>query len=185
VTVDLVPADVPDADRQAVVDFLTAHEWPFHVRRRPTADTVTAAIEDGAFDDEDHATFWLVEGGVRVGLAVLEDLTDDTPLFDLRLATHARGRGLGLAALRALTEHVFATRPQTGRFEGQTRADNAAMRQVFRRAGFVKEAHYREAWPAEDGRLLASVGYGVLRRDWESRTVTPVTWDDEPSTGTS
>jgi RimJ/RimL family protein N-acetyltransferase len=181
VTVDLSPADVRCADRAAVIAFLASHEWPFHVRRRPTADSVTAAIEAGAFDDEDHATFWVVEDGVRVGLAVLEDLTDDTPLFDLRLATEARGHGLGLAALRALTRHVFATRPQTDRFEGQTREDNVAMRRVFRRAGFVKEAHYREAWPVDGGAAAASVGYGILRRDWSTGGTTPLVWDDEPT----
>ena len=180
-TVELQPADVRGADREAVVAFLTGHEWPFHVRRRPTADTVTAAIDRGAFDDDDHDTFWLVEDGVRIGLAVLQDLTDDTPLFDLRLAAGARGRGRGVAALRALTDHVFATRPQTDRFEGQTREDNLAMRRTFRRAGFLKEAHYREAWPVDGGPPVASIGYGVLRRDWLSGTSTPLVWDDEPT----
>jgi RimJ/RimL family protein N-acetyltransferase len=185
VTVELVPVDVRGSDRDTVIAFLTADEWPFHVRRRPTAEGVRAAIEAGAFDDEDHAAFWVVDGEQRVGLAVLEDLTDDTPLFDLRLAAAARGRGLGLAALRALTEHVFATRPQTVRFEGQTREDNVAMRRVFRRAGFVKEAHYREAWHVDGGTALASVGYGVLRRDWSSGSTTPLVWDDEPAAGRS
>ena len=180
-TLDLVPADVRGADRDALIAFLTTHEWPFHVRRRQTVETVTAALVDGAFDDEDHAAFWIVEDGARIGLAVLQDLTDDTPLFDLRLATDARGHGRGLAALQALTAHVFNTRPQTDRIEGQTRADNVAMRRVFVRAGYVKEAHYREAWPADDGPSLASIGYGILRRDWMSGGTTPLTWDDEPS----
>lgn len=178
VTVDLQPADVRGADRDAVTAFLTGQEWPFHVRRRPT---VTAAIDAGAFDDDDHAAFWMIEDGVPIGIAVLEDLTDDTPLFDLRLAADARGRGRGVAALRALTEHVFATRPQTDRFEGQTREDNVAMRRTFRRAGCVKEAHYREAWPVDGGRPMASIGYGVLRRDWLSGASTPLAWDDEPT----
>ena len=131
-TLDLVPADVRGADRDALIAFLTTHEWPFHVRRRQTVETVTAALVDGAFDDEDHAAFWIVEDGARIGLAVLQDLTDDTPLFDLRLATDARGHGRGLAALQALTAHVFNTRPQTDRIEGQTRADNVAMRRRLR-----------------------------------------------------
>ena len=59
------------------------------------------------------------------------------------------------------------------------------MRRVFVRAGWVKEAHYREGWPVEGGRPVASVGYGVLRRDWETGQTTPVPWDDEPSTGLS
>ena len=158
-TVELQPADVRGGDREALVAFRTGDEWPFHVRRRPTLEAVTAAI----------------------GIAVLQDLTDDTPLFDLRLAAGSRGRGRGLAALRALTEHVFATRPQTGRFEGQTREDNVAMRRTFQRAGFLKEAHYREAWPVDGGPPVASIGYGVLRRDWLSGTSTPLVWDDEPT----
>jgi RimJ/RimL family protein N-acetyltransferase len=181
VTVDLLAADVQGADRDALIAFLTAAEWPFHVRGRRTPEDVGEAIAGGAFDDEDHATYWVLDGGVRVGLAVLEDLTDDTPLFDLRIAQETRGRGLGVAALRALTDHVFTTRPQTDRFEGQTREDNAAMRRTFRRCGFVKEAHYRETWPADGGRRLASIGYGMLRRDWESGNTTELTWDDEPA----
>ena len=104
VTVDLVPADVRGADRDALIAFLTTHEWPFHVRRRPTVETVTAAREG-----------------------------------------------------------------------------NVAMRRVFVRAGFVKEAHYREAWPSDGGPPLASIGYGILRRDWASGGTTPLTWDDEPT----
>ncbi|MCM4076910.1 hypothetical protein [Paractinoplanes hotanensis] len=47
---------------------------------------------------------------------------------------------------------------------------------MFRACGFVKEAHYREAWPGSDGRLHDTIGYGILRRDWLSGSVTPVDW---------
>jgi hypothetical protein len=50
------------------------------------------------------------------------------------------------------------------------------MRAVLRANGFAKEAHYREAWPAADGTLHDSIGYAILRRDWQSRSVTPVNW---------
>ena len=116
---------------------------------------------------------------------MLEDIDDiaggGAPLFDLRLAQEHRGRGLGEAALRALTSHVFATYADLRRFEGQTREDNIAMRTVFVRSGWVKEAHYREAWPVEGGEPLASIAYGMLRRDWETGTTTPVPWGDEPA----
>jgi RimJ/RimL family protein N-acetyltransferase len=180
VTVALAPLDARGADREPLVDFLTGQDWPFHVRTRPTRDQIEAAIGDGAFDDEDHAAFWVLADGARIGLAVLEDLTDDAPLFDLRLGQEHRGRGHGVPALRALTRHVFDTWPAVHRFEGQTRVDNVGMRRVFARAGFVKEAHYREGWPVADGPPLASVGYAVLRGDWERGTTTPVDWDDEP-----
>ncbi|MFT4234863.1 MAG: hypothetical protein QM607_07705 [Microbacterium sp.] len=46
------------------------------------------------------------------------------PLFDLRIAEQHRGHGHGLAALTAITAHVFETMPKVTRFEGQTREDN-------------------------------------------------------------
>ncbi|MFC7407198.1 isochorismatase family protein [Georgenia alba] len=165
--VRLVPADVRGSDREAWIAFLTAHEWPFHVRTRPTSEQVAAAIENGAYDDEDHAAYWLETAEDRVGLVVLEDLTDPTPLFDLRLAAEHRGRGLGLAALRAITDHVFTT-TDVNRLEGQTREDNAAMRAVFARAGFTLEAAYRESWPVDGAAPVTSVAYAVLRREWEA-----------------
>jgi len=75
---------------------------------------------------------------------------------------------------------VFTTTSQR-RLYGQTRVDNHAMRTVFRRCGFVKEAHYRQDWPRPDGTLSDSVGYTLLRQDWEGGTTTPVVWDDEPA----
>jgi RimJ/RimL family protein N-acetyltransferase len=50
---------------------------------------------------------------------------------------------------------------------------------VLVRAGFVKEAHYRDGWPVAGGEPRASVGYAVLRRDHETGTTTPVPVDDE------
>ncbi len=167
-TVTLVPADVRGADRDALIDFLTGHEWPFHVGRRRTREEVADAIASGRFDGADHATFWLEsQDRGRVGLAVLEDLDDDTPLFDLRLAAEHRGLGLGTAAVRAIADHVFTTL-DVNRLEGQTREDNAAMRAVFVKAGFALEAAYRESWPVEQGPALTSVAYAILRREWEA-----------------
>jgi RimJ/RimL family protein N-acetyltransferase len=55
------------------------------------------------------------------------------------------------------------------------------MRRVFRNCGCVKEAHYRQAWPASGERFYDAVGYAILRTDWLSGTATPPEWDDEPS----
>jgi RimJ/RimL family protein N-acetyltransferase len=171
--------DVAGADRAALVAFLTSHHWPFHVVSRPTREDVAAAVERGRYDDEDHQAYWVEDTRLgRLGLVVLEDLTDETPLFDLRLAPQHRGHGHGAEVLTALTERVF-TSLDVHRFEGQTREDNIAMRRTFVRAGFVKEAHYREGWPVEGGARVASVAYAVLRRDWETGTTTPVPWDDD------
>ena len=179
----MTPVDERGADRDALVSFLTGHRWPFHVVTEPRREDVAAAIERGRYNDEDNAAFWVVTPGRgRLGLVVLEDLTDETPVFDLRLAREHRGRGHGVPVLRALTDHVFSTR-DVGRFEGQTREDNIAMRRTFLRAGFVKEAHYRQGWPVEGQQPVASVAYAVLRRDWESGETTPVPWDDDRDLG--
>jgi RimJ/RimL family protein N-acetyltransferase len=86
----------------------------------------------------------------------------------------------GAEVLKALTTHVFTTMLAVNRFEGQTREDNVAMRKTFVRTGFVKEAHYREVWPVENGPALASVAYSILRRDWQTGRTTPVAWTDLP-----
>lgn len=175
--VRLTRLDPMGADREPLVTFLSTEEFPFHVRRRISAADAASAVDSGAYRDDEHDTFWLDhdEQG-RIGMVRLEDLADPVPLFDLRLAGRSRGHGLGVVALRAVTEHVFTTMPGVTRFEGQTREDNTAMRRVFVRAGWVQEAHYREAWPVDGSSAVGSVGYGVLRRDWETGETTPVPW---------
>jgi RimJ/RimL family protein N-acetyltransferase len=169
-------------DREDLLDFLTSHSFPFHVMVRRSREEVAAAIDDGAYENDETQTFWVEHAELgRIGLLRLEDLEDPTPMLDLRLAEEFRGRGLGSEALGAATRHVFEHFTEVTRFEGQTREDNLAMRRTFLRCGWVKEAHYRESWPIEGGAPLASVAYAILRRDWETGTVTPVPWE-EPAT---
>jgi len=153
---------------ESLVAFFAGEEWPFHVDVRVAADVVRRRVAGGEYSD----TFWITDGAVRVGLVRLMDLDDGTPLFDLRVAASHRGRGVGTAAVDWLTRYVF-THFATDRVEGTTRRDNVAMRRTFEKAGYVKEAHYREAWPSPEG-PRDSVGYAILRRDWESGTTTAV-----------
>ncbi|GAB3534879.1 hypothetical protein GCM10027403_11630 [Arthrobacter tecti] len=166
-------------DHNALIDFMTRNEFMFHVNAHPTQEFVETSISEGAYRDEDNDSFWIdhTEHG-RIGFFRLEDLSDDTPLFDLRLDGPFRNRGLGAKILRAATDHVFTTMPKVHRFEGQTREDNVAMRKTFLRCGWVKEAHYRESWPADGGVMVASVAYGILRRDWETGQTTTFVWED-------
>ena len=138
--VTFTPLDPAGADRDALVALLTENAWPFHTRPRVTRPEAEKAVDGGAWEDEDHRTFWIEhpEHG-RVGVVRLEDLTDPTPLFDLRVAERFRGRGLGAQILTALTRRVFETMPAVDRFEGQTREDNVPMLRTFRRAGWVKD----------------------------------------------
>jgi RimJ/RimL family protein N-acetyltransferase len=166
-------------DHDALVDFMTRNEFPFHTVPHPSTTQVEAWIAEGAYRDADNDSFWVEHDELgRIGFFRLEDLSDDAPLFDLRLDEPLRGRGLACHVLRAATDLVFGTMPAVNRFEGQTREDNVPMRRAFVRCGWLKEAHYREGWPVEGGPPVASVAYGILRRDWETGTVTPLVWDD-------
>jgi RimJ/RimL family protein N-acetyltransferase len=168
------------AEADLLAEFLTTEDWPYHGAGAPDAATIREQAAAGDYDNDQTQTFWIVTGAeMRVGLIRLLDLGDDTPLFDLRVRTRYRGAGLGTVALRWLTDYLFAEFPGIRRIEGTTRQDNLPMRRVFRKCGYVKEAHYRQAWPAPDGRVHDAVGYAILRSDWQAGTVTLPQWEDE------
>jgi RimJ/RimL family protein N-acetyltransferase len=163
-----------------LAEFLTGEQWPYHVTARVDHNTVRRRVADGYYDSAAARTFWIVRDGGSVGLVRLFDLDAGTPLFDLRVRAKERGRGVGRQALVWLTAYLFSELPATNRIEGTTRQDNVAMRRLFTRCGYAKEAHYRQAWPDAGGRLYDTVGYAILRQDWQSGTVTPVRFADEP-----
>jgi RimJ/RimL family protein N-acetyltransferase len=169
------------AEADTLAEFLTTEDWPYHSPDGPAAAQVREQAAAGGYDDDRTRTFWIVTGsGTEAGLIRLLDLTDDTPMFDLRIRAAYRGAGLGTAALRWLTGYLFAGFPGIRRVEGTTRQDNWAMRRAFRTSGYAKEAHYRQAWPGRDGRIYDAVGYAILRADWQSGAITMPDWDDEP-----
>lgn len=177
--VTIRPVERP-RDDDAFVEFLSAHEFPFHMQPRPSAEEARRRLTSGIVDGPGAFGCWVLADGEVAGIVTLEDLEDDTALIDLRLAEDARGRGIGTAVLPVIVTEVFGRFPSVRKLEGQTREDNVAMRRAFRRAGWVKEAYYREGWPVAGGDPLASVAYAILRSDWRSGTTTPVPWDDEP-----
>ncbi|RKE63812.1 MULTISPECIES: GNAT family N-acetyltransferase [Microbacterium] len=176
-TITLVRIDPAGADREELIAFMTGEVFPFHVGTRPTREQVEDGIADGRYRDDDNDSFWIdhVEHG-RIGFFRLEEISDGAPLFDLRLASPWRGRGLAKEVVKTAADHVFTTMPEVDRFEGQTREDNRAMRRVFEACGWVQEAYYREGWPVEGAEPLGSVAYSILRRDWETGEVTPLRW---------
>ena len=137
---------------------------------------VLQRVAEGYYGDE---TYWIEAGGERVGFVRLFDLGDATPLFDLRISAVHRGQGLGRTTVRWLTDRLFGEYPHVERIEGTTRQDNVAMRRVFRRCGYVKEAHYRRAWPDASGRRYDAVGYAIIRRDWQTGETTEPDFHDE------
>jgi len=168
------------ADAEKLAQWISREEWPFHGSSRPELEKVQKWIADGDFEGEDNKTFWIYSPDMSepVGLVSLHELTDDTPIFDLRLKADQRNRKLGRQIVSWLAEYVF-THTDKMRLEGHTRVDNLPMRQVFRTCGWVKEAHYRKCRPDSTGARFDAITYAILKEDWQNGTKTPVNWHDE------
>lgn len=166
-------------DAGALADFLLENPWPFHGGTAPSRESILNRAGSGAYWNDEQRTFWINdESGRKIGLIQLKEIGDPTPLFDLRLAEQARGRGAGTDALQWLTRYLFENIPTVRRIEGYTRIDNSAMRGAFRKAGYVKEAHHRKGWSSPAGIWYDAIGYCMLREDWESGTTTPLEWGE-------
>jgi RimJ/RimL family protein N-acetyltransferase len=168
-------------DEHALIALLTSENWPLRATTTFTRADVLKSIEDGEYGKENDLTFFIVIDGLDVGLVRLEDVADEgvDPALDIRILEPWRRRGLGVAAVRFITGEFFKRHPHRWRIEGQTRRDNIAMRHTFVRAGWVKEAVYRQAWPPDaGGTRLDGLGYAVLRGDWERSTTTPVDFSE-------
>ena len=81
----LRPVERP-RDDDAFVEFLSAHEFPFHMQPRPTTEEARKRLASGVVDGPGAFGCWVLADGEVVGIVTLEDLEDDTALIDLRLA---------------------------------------------------------------------------------------------------
>jgi RimJ/RimL family protein N-acetyltransferase len=162
-------------DDEALIDLLTTEDWPLRMQTQFSRAEVEQAISSGEYGAGKDLTFLIEIQGDVVGLVRLESVGEPRfdPALDIRFREAWRGRGLGVEAVRYITDEYFRRFPASFRIEGQTRRDNLAMRTVFERAGWVKEAVYRAAWePDENGRRLDGLGYAILRSDWGTGTRT-------------
>lgn len=163
---------------EELVAFMTATTWTYHATPHSKEERIRAAVVNNYYTAEGCETFWIIQDEKKIGMIRIYDLDDGTPLFDMRFSSGYSGKGLGTLALAWMVEHIFNTYKDLHRIEGNTRIDNYAMRSVFKKCGFVKEAHYREAWVCQNGDVYDSIGYGILRSDWENNTITQVNWND-------
>lgn len=154
-----------------LVEFLTSETWPFHGQEKPSEDSIREALKNGFYTENGNKTFWINDNGEDIGIIRVFDLEDPTCLFDLRLKEKDRGKGFGFFCVKWLSDYVFTTYPHIIRIEAHTRIENLAMRKTLYKCGYVKEAYHRSAWP-QGSKLFDSVGYAVIRRDWEGDTVT-------------
>lgn len=171
------------AETEALADFFASEPWPFHGKPVVAREAILENAAEGLYTGGTREVHWIELDGETVGIIQLLDLddlddNDGFPLFDLRVRSAWRGRGIGTAAVQWLTAHLFARYPRLNRIEGNTRADNAAMRRTFERCLYVLEGRYREAWPDPTGTMHDAVHYAILRRDWQRGTVTEVRWEE-------
>ncbi|HEY7208265.1 MAG TPA: GNAT family protein [Gaiellaceae bacterium] len=165
---DLSFEDLRAADTGALTAWLTSEPWRFHgIRQTWTEADVLAAVADGEFTGENRS-FWVRAGDDRVGLLRFRYLDEVSPDLDVRVLERFRGRGIGSAMVDWAATWVF-TETERHRLGGETRIDNVAMRRVFDRCGWTQEAHYRASWPDGEGGWIDSIGYAILRDEWEAR----------------
>ncbi|MBW3086465.1 hypothetical protein KEM60_02686 [Austwickia sp. TVS 96-490-7B] len=172
----LTPID-SDLDSENIVEFLIGNQFPYHVVEQPAEEDARAFLASGVFSRPENAAFWIQIDSKRVGIINFQDMLDGNPMIDIRLDGQCRGKGIGAIALGVGTSCIFTENPNIDRIEGNTRIDNEAMRRIFTKNGYVKEAHYRDGWRVEGAMPLDSVSYAIIRRDWMTGVVTPVNWN--------
>ncbi|HEX6601818.1 MAG TPA: GNAT family protein [Solirubrobacterales bacterium] len=85
------------------------------------------------------------------------------------LAEQAEGKGTMTAAVRALLDYAF-NEWNLHRIEIHSAPDNHRSRAIPERLGFREEARLRET-ELVGGRYLDSVIYGLLRREWNTESM--------------
>lgn len=140
-----------------------------------------AAHGDGAFDvdEDDRPPLHQVE----VHRLVVVDLTDGGLVGDvswhavgygrtrpcgawnvgIALLPAARGRGVGVRAVRLLVEHLFTT-TELDRIEASTDVDNVPSQRMLTKCGFQAEGVLRGA-QLRGGRRRDMIAFGLLRSD--------------------
>lgn len=172
-------------DNEIIVDILSNNQWNYHGMVSMDKAYCRGLFKRAYFSGKELQTFLIQKNDINqtVGYIRIFDLGDDyestdTPLFDIRIIETQRSKGIGKIVVKKAVDYIFDTYPNKNRIEATTRIDNEGMRKVLLKCYFVKEAHYRESWKSASGKLFDTIGYGILRSDWENRKVTPLDWLD-------
>lgn len=162
-----------------LIDFLTSDTWEFYGVPHLKPENIKANYENQYYTGGNCRTFWVIsDENVKVGNIRIYDLEDGDPLFDIRILSKYKGLGIGTITVNWLVEFIFNNYPDKERIEADTRQDNYAMRCVFHKCGFAKEAHHRKAWIGQDGIPYDAIGYGITKEDWQNGKISPVNWND-------
>jgi len=170
------------SDKETLFSILSNNEWPFHSGSKLTRERYDQRFENNFYTKLEVATFLILLDAKAIGYVRIFDLgkelqSDETPLFDIRLASTNRNQGAGSKTVKQVVDYIFNNYPNKNRIEATTRGDNKAMKSVLKKCLFAKEAHYRNAWNGQDNKKYDAIGYGILREDWEQGTITSIDWE--------
>ncbi|MCO7126447.1 GNAT family N-acetyltransferase [Sporolactobacillus shoreicorticis] len=77
------------------------------------------------------------------------------------------GHGRGYEAFGLWTDYLFQAMPEIVRVDLRTWSGNFGMMRLAEKLGYTKEACFRKA-RIVDGQYYDSIGYGVLRDEWDA-----------------
>lgn len=170
----LTPDDVPD---------LRAIFSDADVVRFMSIPQLTSEAAALSFLDQIHSGFragTLYQWGIQldqriVGTCTLADIdrTNRRAEIGFALARAFWGRGLILRAVPAVIQLAFE-RLDLRRIEADADPRNAASIRVLERLGFQREGLLRERY-IQLGEVQDAMVFGLLRRDWDARTISPST----------
>lgn len=165
-------------DVDTLVEFLTSDTWEFYGTPNPKPERIRANYDE-LYMGEGCKSFWVVlDQNIKVGIIRIYELEDDTPVFDIRILSKYKDMGIGTITVNWLVDYIFNNYHGKERIESNTRQDNYAMRCVFHKCGFIKEAHYRKGWVGNDGIQYDAIGYGITKEDWKNGKTTQLNWND-------
>ncbi|GGP09000.1 GNAT family N-acetyltransferase [Oceanobacillus neutriphilus] len=166
-------------EKDELLALMTSNDWEFHSNPSPTSEQIIKGYHAGWYH-EGRETFWIEEADEKIGLIIIHDISDTIPSFDIRLDSEARGKGYGIKAVNWVIDYIFGLSEKKIRLEAYTRSDNLAMRKTLNKCGFVKEGYLRHAWENDDGSISDSVCYAMIRKDWKTKSSTPIKLDEFP-----
>ncbi len=133
-------------------------------------EKLAAELDEGVWASDDRWGWGIIVSGDPAGFALVTALESADARVALRIAPHARGRGVGREVLRQLADHHFSAHPRLNRLTGRAHEHNIPMQRVFNAAGFRMEARYRDSFVQADGKYASEWGYALTRADWEANS---------------
>ncbi len=109
-----------------------------------------------------------IAGGI--GFSLHSDVERISAEIGYWVAPEYWGRGVGTAALRAVTGHAFAAHSELRRIYAVPFFGNAASARILERVGYNCEGTMRQS-VIKDGQVLDQWMYAILRHEWETESV--------------